>query len=33
MGMFDSVMADCPTCGKALEFQSKEGDCDLNIFN
>lgn len=23
MGLFDSVMADCPTCGKRLEFQSK----------
>jgi predicted nucleic acid-binding Zn ribbon protein len=31
MGLFDSVWADCPGCGKerALEFQSKAGDCFL----
>lgn len=29
MGLFDSVYADCPTCGKKIEFQSKEGECYL----
>ena len=33
MGMFDSVMADCPTCGKKLEFQSKEGECYCNFYS
>ena len=29
MGMFDSVIVQCPNCGKGMEFQSKAGDCDL----
>lgn len=29
MGMFDSVMADCPNCGTKNEFQSKGGACEL----
>ena len=29
MGMFDSVIAECPKCGKKLEFQSKAGSCNL----
>lgn len=29
MGMFDSVIARCPQCGEAVEFQSKAGDCQL----
>lgn len=32
MGMFDSVYADCPECGSAVEFQSKEGECYLNNY-
>lgn len=26
MGMFDSVYAECPRCGKLAEFQSKVGE-------
>lgn len=29
MGMFDRVMAECPNCGEAIEFQSKSGPCSL----
>ena len=32
MGLFDSVYADCPTCEKPLEFQSKSGECGLNNY-
>ena len=32
MGMFDSVMVPCPKCGERAEFQSKAGDCHLEIF-
>jgi len=32
MGMFDSVFAPCPVCGKLLEFQSKAGKCDLKKY-
>ncbi len=33
MGMFDSVYANCPKCGKSLEFQSKEGPCELKKYH
>ena len=29
MGMFDSVIAECPKCGDDVEFQSKAGECCL----
>ncbi len=29
MGMFDTVWFKCPTCGGAVEQQSKAGDCEL----
>ncbi len=32
MGMFDSVMVKCPNCGKENEFQSKSGDCLLELY-
>ena len=32
MGMFDSVMVPCPTCGERSEFQSKSGDCLLAVY-
>lgn len=32
MGMFDSVYVPCPNCGEEKEFQSKSGDCFLNVF-
>lgn len=33
MGMFDSVYANCPNCGKSLEFQSKSGSCLLRTYD
>lgn len=33
MGMFDTVMVPCPTCGKRVEFQSKGGECNLNYYD
>ena len=32
MGMFDTVMVPCPTCGERAEFQSKSGTCTLETF-
>lgn len=34
MGMFDSVLVKCPSCGKEVEFQSKARgwNCYLNSF-
>ena len=33
MGLFDRVMADCPNCGKPVEFQSKAGECYMNVYS
>lgn len=33
MGMFDTVMVPCPRCGERSEFQSKSGDCLLQVYN
>ena len=30
--MFDSVYIKCPHCGEGNEFQSKAGDCMLNVY-
>lgn len=32
MGMFDSVMVPCPSCGTVNEFQSKGGLCQLRCY-
>ena len=32
MGLFDSVVANCPRCGGEVEFQSKLGPCNLNRY-
>lgn len=32
MGMFDTVLVPCPKCGTENEFQSKGGDCSLNVY-
>lgn len=32
MGLFDSVLAVCPNCGKHVEFQTKVGLCDLKRY-
>lgn len=33
MGMFDTVNVKCNICGNILEFQSKAGECALNIYD
>ena len=30
--MYDSVMVKCPKCGKENEFQSKSGECLLDVY-
>ena len=32
MGMFDSVIHDCPNCSERIEWQSKAGECLLSTF-
>jgi hypothetical protein len=29
MGVFDTVIVNCPNCNKAIEFQSKGGECNM----
>jgi uncharacterized Zn finger protein len=33
MGLFDSVYANCPTCGREIEIQSKSGPCELSRYD
>lgn len=33
MGMFDSVMVNCPRCGIENELQTKNGECGLHTYN
>ena len=33
MGMFDSLIIECPKCKKDLEIQSKSGCCMLDVYN
>lgn len=30
--MYDSVMVNCPKCGQENEFQSKSGECLLDVY-
>lgn len=32
MGLYDTVIVPCPTCGKEGEFQSKSGVCSLRTY-
>ena len=32
MGMYDSIYVHCPKCGECIEFQSKSGDCILEVY-
>jgi hypothetical protein len=32
MGMYDSVMVKCQKCGEEHEFQSKSGECLLDVY-
>ena len=31
MGMFDTVIVPCPECGEEHKFQSKSGECFLQV--
>ena len=33
MGVFDTVLANCPNCGELNEFQTKSGKCTLETYN
>jgi hypothetical protein len=33
MGMYDTVIVPCPTCGTTSEFQSKGGQCLLKTYS
>lgn len=33
MGMFDSVIFNCPSCERGIEIQSKAGECNLRNFS
>lgn len=33
MGMFDTVVAECPKCAAQIEFQSKAGPCVLQRYS
>jgi len=33
MGMFDSLYASCPHCGKPVEFQSKAWNCGMDRYS
>ena len=36
MGMYDTLVVNCPQCGSRVHFQSKAGECSLteySIFN
>ena len=32
MGCFDTILVNCPGCGKSNEIQSKAGNCLLDTF-
>jgi len=32
MGMYDTVRVPCPNCGEKEEFQSKGGECLLEVY-
>ena len=32
MGMYDSVIVECPKCGEQHYFQSKSGECMLDVY-
>jgi hypothetical protein len=33
MGMYDTVRVPCPQCGEHAEFQSKSGNCGLEMYS
>lgn len=32
MGMYDTVIVKCPNCDNEIGFQSKSGDCLLDVY-
>ena len=33
MGIFNTIMVNCPNCGSKIEFQSKSGSCILATYH
>lgn len=33
MGMYDTVLVPCPTCGRRMDIQTKSGKCILQVFD
>ena len=33
MGMYDTVVANCPNCNTRVEFQSKAGPCECKVYH
>lgn len=33
MGVFNTIIVDCPSCGEPVEFQTKSGTCALSYFH
>ena len=33
MGVYDSIMFNCPDCGEVIEAQSKSGPCECVSYN
>ena len=32
MGMYDTIIFNCPNCGTEIEVQSKSGECILGVY-
>lgn len=32
MGMYDTIVVPCPTCGERTDFQTKSGECLLSVW-
>jgi transcription elongation factor Elf1 len=32
MGLYDILLAECPSCGAAVEFQTKSGHCEMREY-
>lgn len=33
MGIYNTILANCPDCGAQVEFQSKTGNSTLNVYH
>lgn len=32
MGMYDTVLVNCPNCNEEHQFQTKSGQCSLDVY-